>query len=328
MSQLLDVLLLTALPASGKSEVRKYLASLTADECRDGFHLGPTVQLDDYPYVHLMRSVSQALLSRGEDGVFFDSDERPMKEPLDWGALVHLINEDFDDLVLHRRPEPASAANWMLERFDRARIRVGAPPAFRQMAGELRAFVAESIRKEAEELLAGKNAGAPASLEGKTVVIEFARGGKQGSTMPLAPPYGYRYAFSQLSEALLSRSSVLYVWVTPEESRRKNVERADPGKAEASNKHLSLHHGVPEAVMLGEYGCDDLAWLVETSDRPDTVRIEAHGKTFHVPVARFDNRVDKTTFARGDPATWRPEAVQLLHDGLAEAFAKLAAARG
>src|SRR5215510_6941663 len=73
MSRLIDVLLLFALPASGKSEVRRYLASLSPEQCRDELHLGPTAQLDDYPYVHLMRRVSQELRKRGGDGVFFDS---------------------------------------------------------------------------------------------------------------------------------------------------------------------------------------------------------------------------------------------------------------
>ena len=34
MSSLVDVLLLFALPASGKSEVRRYLASLRPEQCR------------------------------------------------------------------------------------------------------------------------------------------------------------------------------------------------------------------------------------------------------------------------------------------------------
>src|SRR3989337_3021427 len=110
MSPLIDVLLLLALPASGKSEVRRYLASLTAEQCRDELHLGPTVQLDDYPYVHMMRRVSQELRRLGHAGIFFDSDDLPMKEPRDWGMLVELLNEDFDDLTHRRRPMPASAA--------------------------------------------------------------------------------------------------------------------------------------------------------------------------------------------------------------------------
>ena len=94
MPDTLEVLLLLALPASGKSEVRRYLAHLTPQQCRDEFHLGPTVQLDDYPYVHLMRRISQELRRRGADGAFFDSDEQPMKESRDWGTLIELLNED------------------------------------------------------------------------------------------------------------------------------------------------------------------------------------------------------------------------------------------
>src|SRR5881296_2873165 len=99
MSEIIDVLLLLALPASGKSEVRRYLASLSPERCREDFHLGPTVQLDDYPHVHMMRRVSQELHRLGADPVFFDSDEQPMKQPLDWGTLVELLNEDYEDVV-------------------------------------------------------------------------------------------------------------------------------------------------------------------------------------------------------------------------------------
>jgi hypothetical protein len=149
--------------------------------------------------------------------------------------------------------------------------------------------------------------------------MECARGGRQGSSMPLPAPYGYLYSLAQLSEPILERASILYVWVTPEESRRKNTERADP-----NDPGSILHHGVPMPVMLGDYGCDDMEWLIGQSDHPDTVRIEAHGKTFHLPVARFDNRKDKTTFVRGEQAQWRKDDVQALHGGLSEAFARLA----
>ena len=126
MPHTLDVLLLLALPASGKSEVRRYFASLTPEQCRDEMHMGPTVQLDDYPYVHMMRRVSQELRKLGRDGVFFDSDELPLKEQRDWGTLIELVNEDFDDLMKRRRVSAASAATWLLDRFDAARGAVGA----------------------------------------------------------------------------------------------------------------------------------------------------------------------------------------------------------
>ena len=321
MPSVLDVVLLLALPASGKSEVRRYLASLTPEQCRDDFHMGPTVQLDDYPYVHMMRRVSQELRKAGRDGVFFDSDDLPMKEPLDWGTLVELLNEDFDDLQRRHRPAPASSAEWLLGRFDAARRKVGARPAFAELPAAIRSGLVTSLEREAADLLRDKNAGMPDSLAGRTIVIEAARGGPDGARPPLAAPLGYAYSLRTFSDAILSRASILYVWVTPEESRRKNTERTDP-----NDPGSILHHGVPMAVMLGDYGCDDMDWLVQNSDRPDTVRIESHGNVYHLPVGRFDNRVDKTTFVRAEPSAWKKADVAALHGGLGEAFQRLSQA--
>ena len=319
MPQLIDVLLLLALPASGKSEVRRYLAHLTPEQCRDDFHLGPTAQLDDYPYVHMMRRVSQELRQRGSDGLFFDSDDLPMKEPLDWGTLIELLNEDYDDLVNRRRAAPASAAEWLLDRFDAARRKVGATPAFGRLAPALRKELVAALEPESRQLLQEKNDGIPDSLAGKTVVFEFARGGPDGASSPLPAPLGYRYSLSRLSDAILERARILYVWVTPEESRRKNTERTDP-----NDPGSILHHGVPMAVMLGDYGCDDIDWLIQNSGRPDTVRVEKPGGgAYLLPVARFDNRVDKTTFVRADRAQWKPADVDAIHRGLGDALARL-----
>jgi len=318
MAQLIDVLLLLALPASGKSEVRRYLAQIAPERCHDDFHLGPTVQLDDYPYVHMMRRVSQELRKLGRDGVFFDSDELPMKEPLDWGMLIELLNEDFEDLVQRRRAAPASASEWLLDRFDAARARVGAEPALGRLPADARAALVRALAKESSNLLRDKNAGIPESLDGRTVVIEFARGGPDGATLPLPAPLGYRYSLATLSDAILARAAILYVWVTPEESRRKNRERTDP-----NDPGSILHHGVPMAVMMGDYGCDDMAWLLEHSGRPDSVRVEARGREYLLPVARFDNRVDKTTFVRADREAWKAADVAALHAGLKEALDRL-----
>jgi hypothetical protein len=318
MAQLLDVLLLLALPASGKSEVRRYLARLAPESCRDDFHLGPTVQLDDYPYVHMMRRVSQELRKLGRDGIFFDSDDLPMKEPLDWGMLIELLNEDFDDLAQRRRAAPASASEWLLDRFDAARAKVGAEPALGRLPADARAALVRALAKESSDLLREKNAGIPDSLDGRTVVIEFARGGPDGATLPLPAPLGYGYSLAALSDAILARAAILYVWVTPEESRRKNRERTDP-----KDPGSILHHGVPLAVMMGDYGCDDMGWLLEQSGRPDAVRVETRGREYLLPVARFDNRVDKTTFVRADREAWKAADVAALHAGLKEAFDRL-----
>jgi hypothetical protein len=318
---IIDVLLLTALPASGKSEVRRFMAGLTPEQCRDEMHMGSTVQLDDYPYVHMMRRISQELRQRGQDGLFFDSDELPMKESRDWGTLIELLNEDFDDLMKRRRPAPPSAAEWLLDRYDAARRKVGARPALCQLEPALRQSIVAALEAESKKLLDDKNAGIPETLEGRTIVIELARGGPDGATMPLPAPLGYRYSLATFSKEILERASVLYVWVTPEESRRKNIARTDP-----NDPGSILHHGVPMAVMLGDYGCDDMDWLIQHSDRPNTVKLEAYGRHWYLPLGRFDNRVDKTTFVRKDRKDWTPGETAALHDGLSEALARVMAA--
>jgi hypothetical protein len=323
MTDTLSTVLLLALPASGKSEVRKYLAQLPEEESRRDFHMGPTVQLDDFPYVHMMRRIDDGLAGLGSKRQFFQAPDKPFLNPKDWGTLIALINEDYQDLVAKKVAKPKSAAELLFERFDAAAKKVGAPERLRALDKEVRTKLAGLLEKEARELLAEKHKNCPDSLSGKTLVIEFARGGPHGSKMPLPDSYGYRYSLGHLSQAILEKAVILYVWVTPEESRRKNQERADP-----NNPGSILHHGVPIDVMMNDYGCDDMDWLEANAKTPGTVTILAEGKTYHLPVGRFDNRVDKTSFIRNDAKQWKPEQVQAVHQGLKTALDKLARLTG
>ena len=155
-------------------------------------------------------------------------------------------------------------------------------------------------------------------LTGKTIVIEFARGGPQGSRMPIEAPNGYQYSLSQLSDDILGRSAILYIWVTPEESRRKNDARADP-----DNPGSILFHGVPMEVMLWEYGCDDMDYLLENSPVQGKLAFLARGKQYNLRVGRFDNRVDKTTFVRDPKEEWKEEDIEAIHVELKKAMAQL-----
>ena len=316
----IEVLLLSALPASGKSEVRRYLSSLSQEECKEQFGIGPTVQIDDFPYVHMMRRISDELTKRKHEGVFFLSPAFSFQNPKEWGTLMHLINEDYDDLVNQKKANPKFAAQWLFDRLDAARKKVGEKPVLSKLPKKLRMQVAKSIEADAAKLLKNKNAETEkaSKLEEKTVVIEFARGGADSAPMPLPSPYGYKYSFSQLSPQILEKASVLYIWVSPEESRKKNEERADP-----NDPGSILNHAVPRAVMFGEYGCDDIDWLLQKSSKPNTVEIKAHGKTYHLPLGRFDNRSDKTTFLRNDINLWKKEDVTNLRVALKDAFAPL-----
>ena len=322
MAGILPTLLVLALPASGKSEIRRYLDTLSPARAAAEFGLGRLVQLDDYPYVHLMRRISAELRHLYETPVFFGSDATPFLEGRDWGTLIYLLNEDYADLEHPPAPEPPSAADWLLHRMDRARREVGLPPVLAEVSDGEREILALAVEQDARRLWLDRREAMSHHSPGATVVIEFARGGPEGTTLPLDEPYGYRYSISRLSHEILSSAAILYVWVTPEESRHRNVERARLGLAGDAS---ILHHGVPEAVMRNDYGTDDMVWFIEKSDRPRTVRVEAHGAVYHLPVAVFDNRRDKTSFLRADPETWPADGVALLHAELKEAFGQLTA---
>ncbi len=319
MPEILETVLLLALPASGKSEVRRYLDSLSPDQCRAEFHIGPTVQLDDFPYVHFMRRIDDEMEALGYAREYFAAPHLSFRDGRDWGTLIHLINEDYADLKAKRRIEPESAAEYTFDRLDAASLKAGLPRRMRALNPKIKKIVRERLEEEAAAMLAEKIDNYPDTLEGKTVVIEFARGGPDGADMPLPAPHGYRYALSQLSPEILEKAAILYVWVTPEESRRKNFDRADP-----DDPGSILHHGVPKAVMMGEYGCDDMDWLEQNASRPGTIEVEAHGKTWVLPVGRFDNRVDKTTFLREPPETWSRENIRKVHEGLKAALDRMA----
>ena len=100
-----------------------------------------------------------------------------------------------------------------------------------------------------------------------------------------------------------------------------------PSRHDPDDPGSILHHGVPMAVMYSDYGCDDMAWLLETSDRPHTVRVEGEGRVWHLPLGRFDNREDLTTFIRDDLGHWQPADVAKLRAGMEDAFRKLHEAR-
>lgn len=330
MTRLLDTVLLLALPASGKSEVRHYLASLSPEQCREDFGMGPTLQLDDYPYVHFMHRIDDELERHGLPYVFYKGPNRPFQDDFEWGTLCHLLNEDYDNLLARRTIEVPSAAQYLFDRIDRARAIVGLPQKLGELPYRIRQRIAETMEAEVAEHLAELNQLWSTNREGHTVVVELARGGPNGAAFPLTPPHGYEYSLSCFSTAMLERASVLYVWVEPAESRRKNIER---GKPDAQGS--ILHHSVPMEVMLGQYGCDDMAHLIERSGGEDTIaidRLEVVGegadasyqlRTFKLPVGRFDNRADLTTFVRKPKSEWESEEVAAIHGALGDAFSKL-----
>jgi hypothetical protein len=314
----LNTLLLLALPASGKSEVRRYLASVDPDVAARDFGLGPTVQLDDYPYVHLMRRIDEEIMHLGGSAAFYSPNNGPFLEGGDWATLIELVNEDYSGLGTEPQV-PSQPTAWLVDRYERARRSVGLNPPFERLSDEQLASLAIALDAEVAEMASELSATlATYDPARSTVVIEFARGGPEGTEPPLPDPHGYAFSLRHLSADILSNAYVLYVWVTPQESRRRNEERARPGiEGDAS----ILHHGVPEVVMRGDYGVDDLLWLMERGGG-QAVEIDAGSVTYTIPATVFDNRVDQTSFLRADESAWDPDTVSELHAALKESFSR------
>jgi hypothetical protein len=297
-NKVFDIVLLVALPASGKSEVRNFMANIEPERLQKEFHIGENLQLDDFPYVHMMRRIDNELERMGEKRLFYPGEE-PFIDGRDWGTLCCLLNEDYHDLKNRNIIETDSAAKLLFDRIDRAGAQVGIHPRLGMLKESVRNRLAEILETEARTMLVEKHAAYPETFENKTIIIECARGGPDGSAMPLKGTFGYQYSLPLFCPEILEKAVLLYIWVTPEESRRKNSDRADP-----NDPGSNLHHGVPMAVMLGDYGCDDMEYLVKHSDRQDTITVSAYGKNYHLPIGIFDNRQDKTSFLRETPDRW------------------------
>ena len=300
----LDTLLLLALPGSGKSEIRRYLESVDDEVAARDFGLGPTVQLDDYPYVQLMQSIDREVRAAGGPPVFFSPIDGILLEPRDWATLARLLEEDYGHLG-GPIPAPAAPVAHMLDRFDRARDAVGAEPVTRQIGASIAAGLGATLEDEVGAFLQGLRTELVSHRPGSTVVIEFARGGPEGAAMPLSPPHGYAYTLPHLGDAMLEAASILHVSVTPGESKKRNLERSGSGPA---REESVLHHRVPDPVMRNDYGSDDLAYLIREGD--GVVEVETEAGSHQIPAATFDNEPDYTSFLRSEPAAWASRTSQ------------------
>lgn len=315
MNDVFKVVLLHALPASGKSEVRNFMAQIDAEELKRDFHIGENLQLDDFPYVHFMRCIDTELEKIGKGRIFYQSNDDPFVNNYDWGTLGHLLNEDYHDLITCNHVNYQEPVRQLFKRIDAAAEKVGIAPRLSKLDDETVAALAKSLEKEAIDILDFKDSQITDDLTDKTIVIEAARGGHDGATLPLQDPFGYQFSLRTFSDELLKDATLLYIWVTPEESRRKNFERANP-----DDPGSNLFHGVPLNVMLYDYGTDDMMYLMEHSEVPNTVTVKKdNGNTYHIPVGVFDNRVDQTSFLRTAKEDWPAEKVKEMVESIRKA---------
>lgn len=109
--------------------------------------------------------------------------------------------------------------------------------------------------------------------DGKTVVIEFARGGENG----------IHEALTYLHEDILKRVKLIYIRVPYEESVRKNHRRARPGQEDSI-----LFHSLPDEKMEFYYKTND--WDQLEAKDPNTIDVNG----IKIPYAVFENLPEKT----------------------------------
>ena len=335
--KVLPILMFCALPASGKSETRRYLKSLTSEDTKK-FHLGETsTQVDDFPYVDGMKKIDAAAVKVLGHTIFFNTTDFNLFSDYDWGTLIYMINDDYFD-ILECNPKIPSKfekdpVEWLFNRYDVASVKTGHLPArfydLRQKVGEEK--FAE-FKKECFDLcntlLHDKYANIPTSLEGKTIIFEFARGGTKGCdpSKPLTPPFGYEYSLSLFDKRILMNAAILYICVTPEQSKQKAFQRAKEGKegkSQTVSTQLSLNHGIAETVLDKEYGMDDFDYLLSKSPEKNYVPITRDDVEYKVKAGRLDNRKDLTSDFRKPQNEWTKEQCDNMFNALKSAFDSL-----
>ena len=331
-TKVLPILMFCALPASGKSESRRFFKSLTPEEMSQ-FHLGDSsTQVDDYPYVDALEKIDVFCKETLDTTIFKDPNTRLFLNGYEWGVLTYLINEDYLDLKKLDKKIPEEfekdPVKWLFDRYDAASEKTGkVPRRFEELEKKSdKAKFAEFKKKcydLCKTLLHDKYDNIPKSLEGKTIIFEFSRGGEKGSTFPLAAPYGYQYTLSLFDDEILNNANILYIWVTPEQSFNKNKQRALEGlqgKSQTVSTQLSLNHGVPDTVMNHEYGVDDFEYLISQSKNGKYLPIMKNGKEFKVKAGRLDNRTDLTSDFRKPQKDWTKEQIDNMTKAMIKAF--------
>ena len=86
-----EVIILTARPASGKSEVIHYLKNTSTEERKKRFHIAEFEEIDDFPFVWDSFVVDDILTKHGKERLFSDEDYY-FKDHFIWNLFIEKIN--------------------------------------------------------------------------------------------------------------------------------------------------------------------------------------------------------------------------------------------
>ena len=149
----IPLLILIGRPAAGKSEILKFLRELDPDERRGTYHVGPFVEVDDFPMLWAWFEEDAILTEMGHDRLHTDADGYFAYRDL-WHLLIRRLDLEFRKLLADR--------GYLLDdqtvivEFSRGREHGGYAEAFNHFSTELLARAAvlyldvsfeESLRK-------------------------------------------------------------------------------------------------------------------------------------------------------------------------------------
>ena len=181
----------------GKAEIERYLRELDA-----------VCLCANIGGIAGVRRIDNELQAMGQPRIFYPGEE-PFIDGRDWGTLCALLNEDYHDLMNRNIVKTDSAAQLLFDRYDRAGLVAGIPPRLGLLDEGVRAKLAAILENEARAMLDEKHAGYPESFENKTIIIECARGGPDGSSMPLTGTFGYQYSLPMFCPEILENAVIL-----------------------------------------------------------------------------------------------------------------------
>ncbi len=88
------VIILTARPASGKSEVINYLKNTRLEQRKDRFHIAEFEEIDDFPFVWDSFVIDDILTKHGKERLFTDEDYY-FKNHFFWNLFIERINVSY-----------------------------------------------------------------------------------------------------------------------------------------------------------------------------------------------------------------------------------------
>jgi hypothetical protein len=130
-----DVLFLIARPAAGKSEIIDYLKRIDVQARGAFFHIGPFVELDDFPMLWTWFEEDRILARMGHPRLHTDADEHFAHRYL-WNLLIERLSLDYAKL-LRDQPGYHQENGTVIVEFSRGKEHGGFGQAFQHVAPEM-----------------------------------------------------------------------------------------------------------------------------------------------------------------------------------------------